>query len=323
MTTSEYDAKSSVLKFHFNLKTNHSNHSSTVEISPDGRYIATSSSDKTIKLFKLSDGSFIRSLNGHSKGISSVSWSPDSRHIASASDDKTIKIWDIEYGECIKTLRGHTYHVTCVQFNFKGNLLISGSADEAIRIWDVLNGKCLKILSAHSEPIESIDLCWDGTIIASGSYDGLIRLFDTETGQCVKTLIYDKGGSSFPVSYVKFSPNGRYLLATTLDNTIRLWDYNNNRVVKTFQGASFEKYTCSSRFIPSLKTPLIVSGSESGEVFVWNLNSKSITDVIKVSDSPVLHVDIIGNILVSLSMDGDINVFKVKELNEGEMDIDQ
>jgi hypothetical protein len=40
------------------------------------------------------------------------------------------------------------------------------------------------------------------------------RIWDTATGQCLKTLIDD---DSVPVSFVKFSPNGKYILAATLD----------------------------------------------------------------------------------------------------------
>ena len=42
-------------------------------------------------------------------------------------------------------------------------------------------------------------------------------------GQCLKTLIDDDNP---PVSFVKFSPNGKYILAATLDNTLKLWDYS-------------------------------------------------------------------------------------------------
>ena len=80
-------------------------------------------------------------------------------------------------------------------------------------------------------------LCWrDGSLIVSSSYDGLCRIWDTasgassywslsssSSGQCLKTLIDDDNP---PVSFVKFSPNGKYILAATLDNTLKLWDYS-------------------------------------------------------------------------------------------------
>ena len=40
------------------------------------------------------------------------------------------------------------------------------------------------------------------------------RIWDTASGQCLKTLIEDDNP---PVSFVKFSPNGKYILAATLD----------------------------------------------------------------------------------------------------------
>ncbi|ODV97597.1 hypothetical protein PACTADRAFT_78066 [Pachysolen tannophilus NRRL Y-2460] len=339
----------------YSLDKIHDEFTTSVKLSPNGKYIATGSSDKLIKIWDLKTGNFEKSLKGHSKGVSDICWSPDSKYIASASDDETIIIWSVEYGKCIRILKGHTYHITCLEFNYKGNLLISGSSDEAIRIWDVLRGKCLKTLSAHSDPISSLDVSWDGTIIVSASFDGLIRLFDTESGQCLKTLIYEySGGSSFPVSYVRFSPNGKYILASTLDGSIRLWDYMNNKVVKTFIGEGeqvknddgnndgskgsgldnmnskilktkktivCEKYTCGTRFITSNEyIPLIASGSDNGNIYIWNLQTKEILNILKIKGdehqkSPVLQIDTFdgGKILAAVSMNGNLEVWDLNE----------
>lgn len=304
-------ADSSLLITRFTLNTHSKRATTSAKISPEGALIAVSSADSSIKIIDIATKKLIRTLRGHLAGVSDVAWSPNGRYLASASDDHTVKLWDTQYGECIHTLQGHTFHVTCCEFNYKGNLLITGSADEAIRIWNVAKGTCLKTLSAHSDPIAAVDLSWDGSIIASASYDGMIRLFDTESGQCLKTLIYDKGESSFPVSYVRFTPNGNYLLATTLDSTIRLWDYMNNRVVKTFQGGQFEKYTCSSRFITTTKDPLVASGSETGEILVWDLQSKKILEKVKVSDEPVLQIDVNGQTVSAVSTDGNLTVLDI------------
>ena len=105
-------------------------------------------------------------------------------------------------------------------------------------------GKCLKTLPAHSDPVSAVHFNRDGSLIVSSSYDGLCRIWDTASGglvfltfsvggglfhafvlpgQCLKTLIDDDNP---PVSFVKFSPNGKYILAATLDNTLKLWDYS-------------------------------------------------------------------------------------------------
>lgn len=86
--------------------------------------------------------------------------------------------------------------------------------DENVRIWDVRTGKCLRTLPAHSDPVTAVHFNRDGSLIVSSSYDGLCRIWDTASGQCLKTLIEDDNP---PVSFVKFSPNGKYILAATLD----------------------------------------------------------------------------------------------------------
>lgn len=71
------------------------------------------------------------------------------------------------------------------------------------------------------------------------------RIWDTASGQCLKTLIDDDNP---PVSFVKFSPNGKYILAATLDNTLKLWDYAKGKCLKTYTGHKNEKYCIFANF---------------------------------------------------------------------------
>jgi len=54
-------------------------------------------------------------------------------------------------------------------------------------------------------------------LIVSGSHDGSCKIWDNESGKCVKVLIDDKTPA---VSFAKFSPNGKFILVATLDDTL-------------------------------------------------------------------------------------------------------
>jgi WD40 repeat protein len=67
----------------------------SVVYSPDGRYLASGSSDDTIKIWEVATGRELRTLTGHSSSVWSVVYSPDGRYLASGSGDDTIKIWRV------------------------------------------------------------------------------------------------------------------------------------------------------------------------------------------------------------------------------------
>jgi WD40 repeat protein len=61
--------------------------------SPDGRHLATTSHDRTVRIWEPATGTMLRTLTGHTYPVLSVVWSPNGRHLASGGDDRTARIW--------------------------------------------------------------------------------------------------------------------------------------------------------------------------------------------------------------------------------------
>ncbi|SCU93674.1 LAFA_0F17634g1_1 [Lachancea sp. 'fantastica'] len=289
------------------------------KISPNGLKIALCN-ETNIDVYDIEKKSSVRLSTLHSRPLSDLCWSPDSQCIATASDDFTVIITHVAFGE-LHRLVGHTAPVTAVKFTHRGNLLCSCSMDESIRIWDTLSGTLLRTLSAHSEPVVSIDIpMHDASILTSGSYDGLIRIFDTATGHCLKTLTYDKDWQSengvVPISQVRFSANGKYLLVKSLDGILKIWDFVRGKVVRSFISgeSSSLRYTCGMDFLyPERESdhPIVVSGTETGEIVCWDSQTKQMLHRIqdRHGENPIMDISCHGTLMCSLSLSGECNLW--------------
>ena len=113
--------------------------------SPDGRYIASASFDKKVKVWDGVTGKWKRrrrmrrrllnTLNGHVGAVYQVTWSPDSRFIASASKDSTVKIWKPLGKKALYTLSGHLDEVYSLDWSPYGPRVASGGKDRLVKIW--------------------------------------------------------------------------------------------------------------------------------------------------------------------------------------------
>jgi WD40 repeat protein len=103
--------------------------------SPDGKTIATGSSDNTMKLWNL-NGQVLQTFKGHSSVVLSVVFSPDGKTIATGSHDNTVKLWNLN-GQVLQTFKGHSSVVLSVVFSPDGKTIATGSGDKTAKLWNL------------------------------------------------------------------------------------------------------------------------------------------------------------------------------------------
>jgi WD40 repeat protein len=286
--------------------TGHSGQVYSLAYSPDGRYLASGSSDKTIKIWETATGTELRTLTGHSMTVWSVAYSPDGRYLASGSLDKTIKIWEVATGK-VRTLTGHYMTFWSVAYSPDGRYLASGSSDKTIKIWETATGKELRTLAGHSKGVWSVVYSPDGRYLASGSSDKTIKIWEVATGQELRTLT----GHSEGVLSVAYSPDGRYLASGIGDGAIKIWEVATVRELRT--PTRHSEVVRSVAYSPDGR--YLASGSQDKTIKIWEVATgnelRTLTGHSETVFSVAYSPD--GRYLASGSADKTIKIWRVRQ----------
>jgi WD40 repeat protein/serine/threonine protein kinase len=189
----------------------------SVCMSADGRFALSGNGDKTLMLWDMNDGRFLRIFRGHTGDVYDVSLSEDERYALSGSQDKELKLWEVSTGRCLRTFKGHEGGVRSVCLSADGHHALSGGKE--LLLWEVTTGRCLQTFMGHEDRVLSVCLSADGHYALSGSSDETVKLWELSTGSCLHTFEGHKHG----VEAVSLSFDGRYAISGSRDNTIKLW----------------------------------------------------------------------------------------------------
>ncbi|MHC5598126.1 MAG: protein kinase domain-containing protein [Nostoc sp.] len=292
----------------------HENSVLSVAISPDGKTIASSGDNGTIKLWNLATGKQISSLNGHSQQVNVVVISPDGKLLVSASDDNTIKIWNLATRKQIRTLTGHSDSVHALAISADSETLVSGSDDNTIKIWDLATGELIRTLVGHTFWVRSLAISPDGVILASGSFDKTIKIWNLTKGYSIRTL----EGNSQTVTSVAISPNGKILASASRDvydgqrlRTIKLWNLATGKEIRTLAGHTNTVTTVAF----SADGKIIASGSRDRTIKLWNTATGEEILTLAGHTNTVTSVTFSpdGKTLVSGSEDNTIKIWRLSQ----------
>jgi hypothetical protein len=190
----------------------------SVAVAPGGR-IALSGGEGGFAFWDLNGGNRIRAVPLNDKVLSAV-FSPDGLSVLMAMQSGVATLWSVATGREIRGFRGHTDWVNSVAFSPDGRIAASGSEDRTIKLWNVATGAELRTLAGRAaSQVFSVAFTPDGGTLLSGDVD-VLRTWDVGAGQESRAFV----GHSGTVLSVAASPDGRFALSGSGDQTLKLWD---------------------------------------------------------------------------------------------------
>ncbi len=165
-------------------------HSDTVlglDYSADGKYLASASADRFVRVTDLTTGKVVKAFEGHTHYVTGVSWKRDGRTLASSGADNAVKIWDFVKGDKKKNVEGFGKEVTSIHFIGVTDQALATSADNQVRAFNE-KGENVRAYGGSGDSVYASDATPDGRFIVAGGQDSVLRIWNGTNGQAISSF---------------------------------------------------------------------------------------------------------------------------------------
>jgi WD40 repeat protein len=204
------------------INAGHNSGVAAVAFSPSGQMLFSGSSDTTVKLWWVDDGSLFQTLRGHAITVSGIAFSPDERHFATSGFDGAVRVRVLSQcePELLLPVFGWVFGLA---YSPDGSRLATVNRYGDVDLWNALEGTLIWNRIQDHDRFNtwamSVAYSPDGTTVISGGQFPRIDVWDAETGTQLQSL----AGHSLGVLSVAFSPDGQTFASGSGDRTIKLW----------------------------------------------------------------------------------------------------
>lgn len=229
---------------------------------PDAVTLSTAGSDGSVRMWKLPVAPI--PLTGHAQNITTLAAAHGGQWIATGSDDKTVRQWGPN-GQAVRAYSGHLQGIRALAVKADDTQLASGDLAGEIRLWNPADGAPQGVLQAHAGPISALDFERTTASLLSGGDDGFIKRWRLPV---VPPRL--SAGHSQPVRSAVITPDGKFAITGSMDQTVRVWDLSNGNPVRTLDVPGGFGGPVQATDVSADGT-LAAAVSETGKLAVWNL----------------------------------------------------
>jgi len=282
----------------------HSKGINTLSFSPDGKMLASASTNGEIKLWEMPSGTLVKTLAEKTNSAASVAFSADGKILAGGSVKEGIRFWEIPSCDKAGSIKKDTGRVRSLQFDPWGTIIASSSGKGTIQLWLVPDGKLVNTFRPGGS-VDDIAFSPDGIILASPSRDHAIELWEMSSGKVTDRL----SGHTDRVAALAFHPEGLFLASGSRDKSIRIWDITQGGDTKTLWLHSGR--VSDVAFCPDGQR--LASASEDKTVIIWRIPSGDFVMRLEGHETAVMSIAFSpdNTLLASGSRDGKVILWQM------------
>jgi WD40 repeat protein len=203
-------------------------------VSPDGKLLASTGTDKQILVWELSTGKLLHQIKDQIFPISALAFSPDSATLASGGGDKLVRLWDSASGKLRLSLAGHGGWICSLAFSPDGKSIASGACDWGFhrghdwlgaggndrekcewKLWDVASGKLLRSVDERGRMLSLAFAPGGKSLACSVGKD--LRLYDLTTENAGRVVT----SHDATITSIAFTPDAAAVVTGSHDQTVK------------------------------------------------------------------------------------------------------
>ncbi|XP_046460278.1 p21-activated protein kinase-interacting protein 1-like [Daphnia pulex] len=251
--------------------TNHSHCGSIRSVATCKQFLASGSTDESIRLFNLKTRSEYGFLQQHNGTITCLDFFQQS-FLFSGSDDGNVCVWNTRTWNCEKTLKAHEGGVTAISIHPSGKLALTVGKDRAMKTWNLIKGRTAYVTNIKAVA-DSVKWSPEGTVWAV-SINNVVNIYEVKSAGIKHTIDFKTR-----VNFVLFLNEDTLLIGGEGPNIVT-HSISQRKLLSQFKAHERRVKAAAITKLNTLEEPHLVTVSNDGFIKLWQ--------ILDINEEPVL-----------------------------------